>query len=292
MKNLGLGLVLALAFQAQGQTILTYKYLKSPQSEQKSITLQEVQQVYTLVKRQAFLYPPEPKAFFQDYLRFRLGVESALNTKSLVKSPQIDKLIVSPFLQAGFHQELYKAFAEANLKKDMKRLERQTKNLSNKQLQNIYNKSPQYRFSLISVQHPVNPSKKQIKEASNRANSIYAQVKRSKKPFYELVEFYSDSKQNSLINQIGTKATILPQVYQALRKLPNSGMSKPIKVPLGFAIVKRIQKVPYLKTVHERPIKENYFAEKRTQAFNAFMDRNKRNFKVNYTNKALIRTLK
>ncbi len=281
-----------LSFGAKKSVIVTYKYKRSSQATEKSLSFEELKWIYTLTKQQTPYFPPSPKQFFNDYLRFKLGVEAALHDKALVATPSIEKSIVSPFLKASFHQELYKSFAELKLKKQVKRLEKTTRNLSESQLRSLYRKDSQYNFFYISIFHPLKPTPAQQKEAKVRANKVYSQVKNSKKSFTDLVTLTSDEKYNGLLNWNRTRASIAPQVYAVIQKMKAGSISKPIKVPTGYLIVKLNRKVPFDKKIHEKPLKENFFAERKTRALNNYMNNLKKQFKISIVNRRLIQSLK
>ena len=178
------------------QTVATYSYSKSKSKNPvKTITLKELKTQYTIYKKATF-NPPTPQAFFQDLLRFKMGVEVALHEPSLVKDPNIIDSIVSQPLKIRFEQEIYKALTEMKTKKQMRALDRESSQLSDKKLKKLYAKNPEYNFFYISINHPIGPTAAQIQEAENRAQKVYAQVKKSKKEFTELVALNSDEKKS------------------------------------------------------------------------------------------------
>ena len=63
------------------QTLATYSYNKVKSAPKKTVSFSEVKDAYELVKRTSF-NPPSPKTFFNDYLRFKLGVEVGLYDKT------------------------------------------------------------------------------------------------------------------------------------------------------------------------------------------------------------------
>ena len=271
------------------KVIANYTYLKASRPVKKSLTLKEVKQAYQIIKKSTFL-APSPETFFNDYLRFKMGVEVGLNEKSLVKSPNIDSSIVNPYLKQAFHQELYKALAELKLKKQTKALDRTVSKLSKKSLERLYAKEPEFNIFYISVFHPVGPNKTQIQEAKNRADKIYARVIKSQKPFVELVTLYSDDKSNGVLGINRSQGEIPPAVYSRLKTMKNGSISRPIKIPSGYVIVKLNQKVPF-SSANQVAIKANYFNKKRTKIFNSYFDSLKKDFKISFINKSLVKTL-
>ncbi|MCY4320897.1 MAG: peptidylprolyl isomerase [Bdellovibrionaceae bacterium] len=271
------------------KVLVDYTYLKAKKPLKKSISLDEVKKAYEIVKKSTFNAPSTEK-FFNDYLRFKLGVEVGLNEKSLVKSPEIDQMIVNPFLRQAFQQEVYKALAEQKLKNKTKALDKRAGNLSKRALERLYSNEPEFNIFFISVFHPVGPSKEQIQEAKARVNKIYSSVAKSKKPFIELVALYSDDKTNGFLNINRSQAEIPPAVYSQLKKMKNGQISRPIRIPSGYAIVKLNQKVPFSEANHIA-VKANYFNKKRTEIFNSYFDSLKKDFRINFVNKDLVKTL-
>ena len=149
------------------KTVATYSYSKSTSKTVKNLTFEELQRNYTITKNSAF-NAPGPKVFFEEFLRFKLGVEVALHEPSLVKSPKIINSIIHPALRAKFEHELYKALSEVKLRKQMKSLDKKSSTLSNKTLKKLYNKNPEFNYFYISIKYPVGPTTAQIKRSGNQ----------------------------------------------------------------------------------------------------------------------------
>ena len=289
MKSL---LIFLLAFSSSlshAKVIAHYTYFKTKKPIKKSIEFDELKEAYELIKKSTF-QAPSSETFFKDYLRYKLGVEVALNEKSLVKSPDLDKQIVNPYLKQAFHQELYKALAELKLKSQTQNLDKTAANLSPKVLKRLYAQEPEFNIFFIAVYHPIGPSKSQIQEAKTRADKIYAQVVKSKKPFVELVTLYSDDKSNGVLNINRSKASIFPEVYDKLKGMKNTSINRPIRVPAGYVIVKLNRRVPF-NEANQTAIKANYFNKRRTAIFNSYFDKLKKDFKITFVNRSLVKTL-
>jgi len=274
---------------SQAQVVAHYTYSKAKKPVKKTLSLQELKTAYKLIKDSTF-NPPSPEVFFEDYLRFKIGVEVALNDKKLVKSPAIDQQITNPYLKRAFHQELYKALAEARLKKQTVNLDKKASQLSDNALKKLYSKEPEFNIFFIAVYHPISPSSAQIQEAKKRADQIYSQVIKSKKPFVELVTLYSDDKSNGVLNINRSKAAIFPQAYNQLKKMRAGSISKPIRVASGYVIIRLNRRVPFAEA-NQTAIKANYFNKKRTELFNNYFTSLKKSFKIRIINKELIKTL-
>lgn len=277
------------SFMAQANKVIAnYTYLKAKKPVKKSIYIADVRRAYATLKQSVF-NPPKKEVFFNEYLRFKMGVELALNDRRLVKSSAIENMIVNPFFKEAFHQELYKALAELKFKRQMSQLDKKSANLSRSTLRRLYKENPEFNIFFISINHPINPSPKQINEARRRANMIHSQVIKSKKPFLELVALYSDDKSNGTLGINRSAASIPPAVYEKLKGMKNNSISRPIRVPFGYFIVRLNTRVPF-SSANTVAIKANYFNKERTKLFNTFFDNIKKDFKLNI-NKALVKTL-
>ena len=292
MKSLIISLVVFPALvssMSQAQVVAHYSYSKAKNPVKKTISLQELKTAYKQIKDSTF-NPPAKEVFFEDYLRFKLGVELALNDKKLVKTPKIDEQIANPYLKQAFHQELYKALAEEKLKKQTKNLDKKASQLSESALKKLYSKEPEFNIFFIAIYHPISPNPSQIQEAKKRADQIYSQVIKSKKPFVELVTLYSDDKSNGVLNINRSKAAIFPSAYKQLKKMKANSISRPIRVPSGYVIVRLNRKVPFSES-NQTAIRANYFNQKRTELFNQYFNSLKKRFSIRIINKDLIKNI-
>ena len=263
---------------AYSRTIVKYKYNKSPQATEKTITLKDITHAYQVAKASTYNVPSK-KVFLDEYIRFRIGAEVALHNKKLVSSPKIEDMITHSVFKETFRDQIYRAFADMSLEKQLRNLDKEAASISDEKLKSIYNKEPEFNFFYILTSHPINPKKSQIKEAEERAKKIYPQVKTSSKPFLELVALYSDDKVGGTLNLNRSRGQIAPRIYQALKTMKQGQISQPIKMVAGYAIIKLNKKIPFHEA-DEAAIKVNYFNKKRTRIFNQFMDNFKKDFTI------------
>lgn len=284
-------LLLAFSLTTQAASILTYSYKGASNAPTKNLDSSEVALAYNIIKRTSY-NPPNAQKFFQDYLKFKLGVEMAYYEKSLLKNPNIIKSIVSPALKGSFEQELYKAYAELKLKKQMQALDKRTANMGAKKLKSLYSRNPEFSYQYISINHPVGPSKSQVQEAKNRAYKVYRRVSSSKKLFGELVALHSDEKLLGALLANRSQAVIFPNVYSQLKRMRPGQISRPIRVATGYQIVRLDQKVPF-ERANQTAVKADFFNRERTRIFNNYFNlrRLQPKFKIKYVNRSLIKKL-
>ena len=275
---------------AFADTVVTYSYSKAPGKPVKTITFKELQQTYTILKSQTF-NAPGPKTFFDEFLRFKLGVEVALHEKALVKSADIIESIVNPPLRTRFEHEIYKALAELKLRKQMKVLDEKSSSLSDKTLKSLYAKDPEFNFFYISFNHPVSPNAAQIKEAESRAKKVSAHIRKSKKEFTELVRLNSDEQLVGVLPVSRSRGTIPPNVYRAVKAMKSGQISAPIRVATGYWIVKLNEKTPFSRA-NKMLIKADYFNERRTKIHNDYFNGLRKQFSVKIVNQKRINGLR
>ena len=273
--------------QAQNLATISYSGTKGPITI--NITLKEFQKTYRAIKQIAPNTPPA-KQFFQEYLRYRVGLEHAYNEPSLVKSSNIRNMFADPLLKEGFEQLLYKSLAEKKLKKTIAKADRTARKLSKNVMLKFYRNNPEFDINFITINLPDNPNATQIKETKARATKIYNEVKKSKKAFTDLVDIYSDDRLSGKINIPRSRHTIYPTIYKQLKKMKNGQISTPIRTATGLYIIKLNRKVPFGEA-NRTQIKAAYFDQKRSQALNKYFDGLKSKYKVR-TNTALLNKIR
>lgn len=274
-----------ITFPVLGKTLSTISYKTKKGVVNIKITVKEFTKTYNMVKKLAANTPPA-KQFFQEYIRYRVGLEHAYNDTRLIKNTAIKNMFADPFLKEGFEQLLYKTLAENRLEKVITKIEKQTKKLSKKAMLKYYKKYPEFNINFIIISFPVNSNAQQIKTARKRAHKIYKEVKKSKKSFIQLIDLYSDDRISGKVNRPRSRNTIYPTIYAQLKKMRNKTISAPIKTSFGFYIVKLNAKIPF-KKANKQQIKTAFFDKKKSQALRNSFNRLKSKYKIKFNQKLL-----
>lgn len=273
--------------QAEVLSTISYSNKKGPVTIQ--ITIKEFLSTYKNVKQIAPNTPPA-KQFFEEYLRYRIGLEQAYNDTSLVKSPAIRNMFTDPLLKKSFEQLLYKTLAEKKLKNKVIKLNAVSQKLSKNTMLKFYRNNPEFDIHFIVISFPAEPNATQIREARSRAIKIYNEVKKSKKSFSKLVDIYSDDRLSGRINITRSRHTIYPTIYNKLKKMKDGQISPPIKTATGFYIVKLNRKIPFGEA-NQTQIKATYFDQKRSQALKQYFNSLKSKYKIK-SNKSLLNNIR
>ena len=276
-------------FPAQAKTLATISYSNAKGPVTINITLDEFLKTYRNVKQIAPNTPPAKK-FFEEYLQYRIGLEHAYNDRTLVKNPSIRNMFSDPLLKEGFEDLLYKHLAEKKLKKKVAKINKQAKKLSKKIMLNFYKKYPEYDLHFILISIPGDSKPNQIKEAKARATKIYKEVRRSKKPFVDLVDIYSDDRIGGRLNIPRSRHTTYPSIYKQIKRMKKGQISAPIETPNGFYIVKLNRRIPFAQA-NQTQIKAAYFDQQRSKALSSYFNSLKSKYKVK-KNTALLNNIR
>lgn len=235
----------------------------------KKISVGEFNKRYEEVRSQT-LNPPTKALFLEDLIRFEVGVQEAEKRKL-----QNDTLV-----QERIRQEMYKALLEKEIGKKVENIK-----VSDQEMQEWYKKNPEIRTSHILIEFKPDSTAEQKAAAKQRAEGIWTDVKKSKRPFEELVKLYSDdplSKQTG--GDIGwqSRVTLFPSYYDAAASMKVGEMRGLVETPFGYHIMKVTGRRTY-ENANKRQLRAAVFDEKRRQIFNELFDKLKRqtSIKVN-----------
>ncbi len=237
------------------------------------ITLKDFNQRYDEVQK-ATINPPPKELFLEDLVRFELGVQEAMK-----KGMQND-----PIVKERIRQEIYKGLLEKELGKKTSDIK-----VNENDMKAFYAKNPEIRTSHILVEFKPDATAEQKSAAKARAQEIYDEVKKSKRPFEELVALYSDdvlSKKSG--GDVGWQSsmTLVPNYYQAILKMKSNEVKGLIETQYGFHIVKVTGRHAYADA-NKRQIRAAVFDEKRKGIFDDYFVRLKKQYKIDVNKSAL-----
>jgi len=210
---------------------------------------------------------PTKAEHLQDMIKFKLGLmeADATNLKS------------NPLVKKALQLELYKGLLEINLADQVNKIR-----VDEKEMASYYKSNPFIRSSHIFVRLPPNPNRSQIAEAKKRADRIYANINKQKKPWSVQVRKYTDDEQTKTTSgDLGYHgATSLNSAYyQRLKTLSINSISEPIQGPFGFHIIKKTGQLSY-ERADKNAIKLTVFNKKRYRIFDQYFEILASKFKV------------
>ncbi len=239
----------------------------------KKITIEEFNKKYAEVTSQVLVNPPTKKTFLEDLVRFEVGVQEA-------RKRGFEK---DPIVLDRFNQEMYKALLEKELGKKV-----QENSVSEAEMKTWYAKNPQIRLSDILIEIKPGASAEQRAEAKKRASEILAEIKKSKRPFEELVRLYSDdSTTKNLGGDVGwqSRITLVPTYYDAAIALKVGEITPNlVETPFGLHILKLTGRRGYEEAT-KREIRMAVFDDKRKAVFDEFFNRIKKQYQINVNSK-------
>ena len=210
---------------------------------------------------------PTKKQFLEELVRFEVGVQEA-------EKRNLDR---DPIVRDAMRRELYKGLLEKELGMKVQNMP-----ITEAEMAEHYKRNPEVRFSHILFELKPNPTVEQRKEALDRANKILDEVKKSKRPFPELVKLYSD---DPLSKQVGgdagwqSRLTIVPQLYDAAVSGKPGEIRGLIETQFGFHIIKITERRTY-ENASKRAVRLSVFEEKRKKIFDEYMEKLKKNYSI------------
>lgn len=232
----------------------------------KTITLEEFNKKYNEVKSQT-VNPPTKALFLEDLIRYEMGLQEA-EKRGLQKDPIVLERL---------DQEMYKALLEKELGPRIQKIQ-----VSDKEMQAWYAKNPELRTSHILIEYKAGATPTQVAEAQKRATEIYEEVKKSKRPFEELVKLYSD---DALSKQAGgdigwqSRVTLVPGYYEAAAGMKVGEVKGLIESQFGFHIIKLTGRRSF-ENANKRQIRAAVYDEKRKQIFNEYFEKLKKSYSI------------
>lgn len=236
------------------------------------ITLEEFNRRYNEVRTAE--NPPTKKQFIEELVRFEIGLAEA-------QKKQIEK---DPIYIERTKSELYKTYLEKELGAAAQKI-----SISEKEMRDYYRRNPQIRFSSIVIEVPPGANNTQKAEAKKRAQEIWNEVKKSKRPFHELVKLYSD---DLITKPLGGDAgyhgpqTLQPGFYEMLRNMKINELRGPVQTTFGFHIVKVTGRRSYENADRDQ-IRMGVHNEKRLRLFNSHFDKLKKSYPVSINSKLI-----
>lgn len=247
MKSLSFFLLAAsISFSAHAQVVATVG--------DKTITLKEFNDRYEQIKKQT-VNPPPKDLFLEDLIRFELGIQEA----------EKRNLREDPIVRDRINQELYKALVEFELSQKIDNIK-----ITESDMKSYYKKSPELRTSHILIEVKSNATKEQRAAAKKRAEEILGEVRKSKRPFEELVNMYTDDLATKKSGgDIGwqTRLTVAKEYYEAALSMKVGQIKGVVESPFGYHIIKLTARNSY-DQANKRQIRAAVFDEKRNTLFN------------------------
>lgn len=231
-----------------------------------TITVDDFNKKFNEVKGQS-LNPPTKQQFLEDMIRYEVGSQEA-------EKRHLEK---DPIVQDRIKQEMYKALLEKDIGPRVQKIQ-----VSDAEMADWYKKNPEIRTSHILIEFKPGSSAQQVADAKKRADEIYEEVKKSKRPFEELVRLYSD---DPLSKQAGgdvgwqSRVTLVPSYYEAALAMKVGEVKGLIETPFGFHIVKLTGRHSF-EEANKRQIRAAVFDEKRKAIFNEYFDKLKKSYPI------------
>ena len=237
------------------------------------ITTEEFNRRLEEVCKQA-MTPPTPEQFLEDLIRFEVGVQEAEKLK----------LQNDPLVKERFKQILYNGLLEKQIGGRVSEIK-----INEKEMREFYKKNPEIRLAHILIELKDNAKPEEREITRKRALEIFDEVKKSKRPFEDLVKIYSDdlaSKEAGGDIGFQSRVTLAPVIYEAAQNMKAGEVKGLIETKFGFHILKLVERRNYdLADKHQ--IRAALFDEKRAKIFNDYFEKAKKGYRIETNKEAL-----
>ncbi len=232
----------------------------------KQITTKDLNDKYSEVVKQT-INPPTREVFLEDLIRYEMGVQEAMK----------HNLQDDPIVKEKMRQEVYKALLEKELGKSVAAIK-----VNEKEMQNYYKVHPELRTSHVLIEFRPDATAEQKKAAHDRAEEIFQEIKKSKRPFEELVGLYTDdvlSKRTG--GDVGWQSnlTLVPPYYGAALAMKVGEVRGLIETQYGYHIIKLTGRHGY-NDANKPQIRAAVFDEKRKEIFDEYFAKLKKAYPV------------
>ena len=222
------------------------------------ITLDDFTKRYEEIKKQA-INPPAPEVFLEDLIRYEIGLQEAEKLK----------IQEDPVVKEEIRRVIYKGMVEKSIGKSVENIK-----VNEAEMRKFYKDNPELRTSHILIEVKEGATPAQFSEAEKRATEIYNEVKKSNRPFEELVKLYTDDTVGKNTGgDIGyqSKVTLVPTYYDAANSMKLNEIRGLIRSRYGFHIIKLTGKRSY-QQANKLQIRAAVFDEKRKVIFDKYFE--------------------
>lgn len=265
MKILVIVLALWGGFEAGAQLLATVGSVK--------ITAEEFNRKLEEIRKQA-MNPPTPEQFLEDLVRFEVGVQEAEKAK----------LQNDPLVKERFKQVLYNALLEKQVGKRVEDIK-----ITENEMREYYKKNPEVRLAHILIEIKENAKPEEREAVHKRAQEILDDIKKSKRPFEELVRLYTDDlPTKELGGDIGfqSRVTLAPVLYDASGAMKIGDVKGLVDTHYGYHIIKLLDRRSF-DLADKRQIRAALFDDRRAKVFNTYFEKLKKQYKIDVNHEAL-----
>ena len=237
------------------------------------ITVEEFNRKLEDIRKQS-VNPPTQEQFLEDLVRYEVGVQEAEKAK----------LQNDPLVKERFKQVLYNSLLEKQLGRPVEAIK-----INEKEMKEFYKKNPELRLAHILIDLKADAKPEERESTRKRAGEILDDVKKSKRPFEELVKLYSDDLPTKEVGgDIGfqSRVTLLPSIYDVAVNMKEGEIKGLLETRFGFHIVKLLDRRSY-DLADKRQIRAALFDSKRAKLFNEYFEKAKKGYKIEVNRDAL-----
>ena len=185
-----------------------------------------------------------------------------------------NKLDENPVVRKKMNDVLYHAQISKDLEGTLQKIE-----VSDKEVEEYYQKNPEYRTAHILYRLTMNPSKDDVAKALEQSMAVYSEVIKKPESFLDMASRFSQTTNVALGGDLGyqPRTRLTPEYYAEIKGKKIGTITKPFRSQYGFHIVKilgvksydQINKDMYKKIIYDTKrdeILDSYFKKLQKKA--------------------------
>jgi parvulin-like peptidyl-prolyl isomerase len=211
----------------------------------------------------------------------KAAVDELIKREAAIQEAKRLKLDQDPAISERINNVLYFAVLEKKLGSDFEKI-----TLSDAEARNWYEKNPEIRTSHIFIALPPSATAEDEKVATNKLNSLLAEIKSGKSSFAEVAQRNSEDPSAAMGGDLDyrLKDRLDPNYYRAALRLGKAGdISGIVRTPFGMHVIRLTGKHSWSEVDRQR-VKRVILDEKRQEIVSNYLNDLRQKAKVTVNN--------
>lgn len=210
-------------------------------------------------------------------------LQELINRSLGIHKAKKEKLDRNPVVKSKMEDVLYHAQLSKDLENEFTKIK-----VKDKDVENYYKSSPEYRTAHILLRVRANPSAEEVKAALNQSMKIYRELQSSPEKFAELASKYSQSENAETGGDIGyqPRVRLAPEYFRAIHNKSKGHITTPVRTQFGYHIIKVMGKQSF-DSVDKNLYRKIVYDQKRDKMIKKYFENLKKNASIKIIKKYL-----
>lgn len=202
------------------------------------------------------------------------ALDDLINRIIGIDNAKKNKLDQNPVVVKKMNDVLFHAQVSKDLEGTLQKIQ-----VTDKEVEDYYQKNPEYRTAQVLYRLRTNPSKDDVAKALDQSMAIYSEVIKKPETFLDIASRFSQTTNVAVGGDLGyqPRTRLTPEYYAEIKGKKIGTITKPFRTQYGFHVVKilgvktfeQINKNMYKKIIYDTKrdkILDTYFKKLQTKA--------------------------